>query len=215
MDPSPRILVSCLTTAMMGLAACVCAQPAPTVVAPTVAGVVDAAIAEKPNRDTVAQSGINDAVRDLERATLQWDFSNDASKLALLQHAHDQLSAAASRLKGLQRERAIELLADLDHAVQRAASRLGPLTSPAGEAFSPRAPSRNQLAQLVNEAQDLERGTSTAHRLLDGNGLGSTGQRAPSRQAPRQQMSTDPANADLPSQPRETRATWPQIHFRF
>lgn len=99
MDPGQRLLLNTMTAAMIGFAACARAQPAPSVVAPTVATSLGAAAAEESAQHAVAQAQINDAVRDLERATLQWDFTSNASELALLQHAHDQLSAAASQLQ--------------------------------------------------------------------------------------------------------------------
>lgn len=215
MDPSRRQIVNMLTAATIGFATCACAQPAPTAIVPTAAAGPGAAAAGESLQHPVAQAQINDAVGDLERATLERDFGSTASELALLQDAHDRLSAAARQLQGTRHEQTIGLLADLDHAVRMASSRLGPLTSPAGESFDPPVPSRNQLAQLATEGQDLQRSTPAAHRLVDGSGLGSTSRRALAAQPPAQQTSTARANAAAPSQPLEPRAMWPQIRFRF
>ena len=215
MEPNRSLLMIVPTAVMFGIAAYAHAQTAPTVVAPRAATSLDAVAAEESAHKAVAQALIQDAVRDLERATLQRDFTSNASELALLQHARERLSAAASQLKGARHEQTIELLADLDHAVQRAASHLGPVSAPAGETFDPRAPSRNQLAQLATEGQDVERATPMAHRLLDGNGLGSMSRHTIDAQPLTRQIATVPADAGPPSQPLETRATWPQIHWRF
>ncbi len=216
MDPSRRSFVNTLTAAMIGFAAYAHAQPARTEVVPAVAINLDTAAGERSARHVVAQAQIDDAVGALEQATLQRDFTSNAGELALLQRAHDRLSAAAKHLDGARREQTMELLADLDHSVQRASSRLGPLASPDRESFDPRAPSRNQLAQLATQGQDLQRSTPAAHRLLDGSGLGSTS-RPPAVGDRRSaaQIWAAPANADLLSWPAEMRATWPQIDWPF
>jgi len=212
MDPSRRLL---MIAAMSGIAACAHAQPAPTVIEPTLSAIVDAGAAEHSARDAIAQSQITDAVRDLEQAALQSDFSSNARELALLQNAHERLSAAAKQLDGARRDRTIDLLADLDHAVQRASTRAGPPISLDEETPDWRAPSHNQLAQLATEGQDLERSTATAHRLVDGNGLGSTARPAKGAQPLTEQTSIAPWNADLQSWMPDTRATWPQMRLRF
>jgi hypothetical protein len=216
MDPSRRLLVNTLTATMIGFAACAHAQPAVTEVVPAVVINLDTAAAERSVRHAMAQAQIDDAVGALEQATLQRDFASNARELGLLQRAHDRLSAAAKQLDGARRAQTIDLLADLDHSVERASSHLGPLASPDGGSFDPRAPSRNQLAQLATEGQDLQRSTPAAHRLLDGSGLGSTS-RLPTvgdRQSAAQIWAA-PANADLLSWPAEMRATWPQIDWPF
>jgi len=216
MDPSRRSFVNTLTAAMIGFAACAHAQPARTAVEPAVAINLGTAAPEQSARHAAAQAQIDDAVGALEQATLQRDFTSNARELVLLQRAHDRLSAAAKQLDGARRDQTIALLADLDHSVQRASSRLGPLASPDGESFDPRAPSRNQLAQLASQGQYLQRSTPTLHRLLDGSGLGSASRPSAAverRSAP--QIWAAPANADLLSWPAEMRATWPQIDWPF
>jgi hypothetical protein len=211
-DPSRRLL---MVAAMLGMAAGAHAQPVPTVIEPTVSSIVEAAAAEQSAREGVAQSQIADAVRDLERAALQSDFSSNAHELAFLRHAHEQLRAAAKQLDGARRDRIIDLLVDLDHAVQRASTRAGPPIWPDEETSSTRAPSHNQLAQLATQGQDLERNAPAAHRLVDGNGLGSTARRARPAQPPTGQISTAPWDADLQTWMPEPRATWPQMRLQF
>jgi len=129
--------------AMFGIAAGAHGQPAPAVIEPTLSSIVKSAAAEQSAREAVAQSQIADAVRYLERAALQSEFSSNARELAFLQHAHEQLRAAAKQLDGARFDRTIDLLDDLEHAVQRASTRAGPPISPDEEASSARAPSHN------------------------------------------------------------------------
>jgi hypothetical protein len=212
MDPSWRSL---MVVSMFGMAAGAQAQPAPIIIEPTVSSLMEAAAAEQLAREVVAQSQIADAVRDLEQAALQSDFSSNARELAFLQHAHEQLRAAAKQLDGARFDRIIDLLADLEHAVDRASTRAGPPISPAEKASVARAPSHNQLAQLATEGQDLERNAPTAHRLVDGNGLGSTARQPRGAQAPMGQISTIPWDADMQTWSPEPRATSPQLRLRF
>jgi hypothetical protein len=212
MDPGWRLLT---IAAMLGIAVSAYAQPAPTIIEPEVSASADAAAAEQSSRTAVAQSQIANAVRDLERAALQSDFSSNPRELAFLQHAQQQLRAAAKQLDGERRDRIIDLLADLDHALQRASKRAGPPISPDEQTSGARAPSHNQLAQLATEGQELERGAPTAHRLVDGNGLGSTARRARRPQPPVDQIQTAPWNADLQTWMPEAQAPRSQIHLRF
>jgi hypothetical protein len=212
MDPSWRLL---MVVSMFGMAAGAHAQPAPIVIEPMVYSLVEAAAAEQFAREAVAQSQIVDAVRDLERAALQSDFSSNAREMAFLQHAHEQLRAAAKQLDGARFDRTIDLLADLDRAVERTSTRAGPPISPGEEASVARAPSHNQLAQLATEGQDLERNAPTAHRLVDENGLGSTARQARGALPPTGQVSTAPWDADMQTWLPEPRGTSPQLRLRF
>jgi hypothetical protein len=112
------------------------------------------------------QAQIDEAVRCLNQAALQWDFASNADVLALLRRAQDRLVAAAKLQDGQLRMRTDDLLADLNRAIERASTQLGTLSSPNGETFGPQAPGRNDLAQLASEGQDLERGAPLVHRLL-------------------------------------------------
>jgi hypothetical protein len=211
LDASRRFVVA----AMFGIAAVAHAQLVPTVIEPTVTSIADAAALEQAARKDFAQSQIADAVRNLERAALQSDFSSNARELEFLKHAHEQLHAAAEQLDGARRDRIIDLLADLDHAVERASTRGGPPVSPGEEASALRAPSHNQLAQLATEGQRLERNVPTAHRLVDGNGLGPTPWQPRDALSPLVQSSTGPWDADMQTWRPEARPTWPQMRLRF
>ncbi len=159
---------------------------------------------------------IEDAVRDLEQAALQSDFSSTERQLTLLQRARDTLRAVVKRLQGgVPRDKAVALLADLDHALQRASNRLGPLTPPSAGTFGPQVPSHNQLAQLASAGQDLVRDAPTVHHLLDGNGLRPMSQPPVDVHRPAGQFSSAPSSADLLSWPPDKRATWSQIKFHF
>jgi hypothetical protein len=63
--------------------------------------------------------------------------------------------------------------------------------------------------------QDLERNAPTAHRLVDGIGLGSTARLARLAQPLTGQISAAPWDADLQTWMPEPRATWPQMRLRF
>ena len=179
------------------------------------AGTAGAARAIQADRLSIAQGQVSDAVRDLEQATLQADFASNERELALLAQAHQDLIAAAGQLHGVQRTRTIELLADLDHAIERASAQLGPLISSTGETFGPSPPSRNQLAQLATEGQDLERGAPVVHRLLDTVDPGKTSQQATPAQTQMEQAELALAGKDLQSWPPDMQARWPQVQFRF
>jgi hypothetical protein len=157
---------------------------------------------------------ISAAVRCLQQATLQWDFASNKDVLGLLRKAQDDLVAAARQQSGAQRMRTDELLADLNRAIERASTQLGSLSTPSGETFGPLAPSRNDLAQLASEGQDLERGVPLVHRLLLTVDVGSQNRDASPAHTQIQQADFALANSDLPSWP-ELQARWPQVHFRF
>ena len=118
------------------------------------------------NRDT-PDTEIDDARRALEQAAAQADFASDEREVALLQRAHDDLSAAVDRLQGLQRQRTMDLLSDLDQALQRTAAELGRFVSPGEESFGPLVPSRRLLNSLAMEALELQRNTPELQRLPD------------------------------------------------
>jgi len=58
------------------------------------------------------------------------------------------------------------LLDDLEQAVDRTDALLGPVISPGDDGVGPPVPSRDQLAQLAIEAQELERMAPEVHRLV-------------------------------------------------
>ena len=158
---------------------------------------------------------VSEAVRCLKQATLQWDFSSNADVLALLRKAQDDLVAAARQQRGVPRMRTDDLLADLNRAIERASTQLGTLISPGGETFGPQAPSRNDLAQLVAEGEDLQRGVPLVHRLLLTVDDGAPDPSASAAHAQIQQADFALANSDLQSWPPELQAQWPQVRFRF
>ncbi len=215
MDSNRSVLLIALTATLFGFAGCAHAHVMPASSSSKAVGSLSAGSVDPSVRAEAAQAQISAAVRDLEQATLQWDFSSNASELALLQQAHDQLAAAARHLHGVRRVHTDQLLADLDHAIRRASAELGPLHSNTGETFGPPAPSRNQLAQLATEAQDLERGASIAHRLLDTIDLGSTSRHASGAQTQMEQAEIPLASQDLQAWPPETHLNLPQVNFRF
>ena len=161
------------------------------------------------------QAQIDQAVRCLKQATLQWDFASNADVLALLRKARDHLVAAAKQQHGKTRMRTDDLLADLNRAIERASTQLGTLSSPNGETFGPQAPSRNDLAQLASEGQDLERGAPLVHRLLLTVDLGSQDRHESPAHRQIEQADFALASSDAPSWPPEPQSRWPQVHFRF
>jgi hypothetical protein len=175
--------------------------------APTVVG---------PDSRDAPEAKIRDAARVLEQAALQADFASDARELALLQQAHDDLTAAVDQLNGVQRDRARGLLDDLEHAIHGASTRLGALITPFAEPDDPPAPSRDQLAQLATEAQELERQSPTLHRLVDS----VTVRSAPDRDADSVPPAPPPSPIDVANQellrwPLGVQTVWPQIRYRF
>ncbi len=218
MDANRRFGPIVMTAALFCLAAVAHANPALTETSQAGTGIRGIAQVIQADRRRIAQAQIDDAVRELKQAAMQADFASNERELSLLQEAHENLLAAAGQLNGVQRTRAIELLADLDHVIKRGSAELGPLISSTGDTFGPPPPSRNQLAQLANEGQDLERGRRFAHRLLDAVDPGQTSQK--SKQVTRAQTQMEQAEIalggkDLQAWPPDMRATWPRVHFRF
>jgi hypothetical protein len=158
---------------------------------------------------------IRSAVRSLEQAALQWNLASNTRERALLQSAHDRLAAAIKGLCCAQRARAVQLESDIDQVFVRDSSHLGPLVSPDGEAFGPPAPSRNQLAQLAMEGQDLVRNVPKVRRLQNTDTLDSSNQVVDDARSRPRQDPIDPANGDPVSWPARGPATSPQFHFQF
>lgn len=209
MDPNRKFAVIVMTAALFGFAANVHANPPSAATPQAGAGILGIAALIQADRRSIAQAQISDAVRDLEQAALQWDFASNARELALLQQAHEDLAAAAKQLHGVQRTQTIDLLADLDHAIRRASTHLGPLLSPDGDTFGPLAPSRDQLAQLATEAQDLECNAPTIHRLRDTVSPSSTARDRTGAQPTNRPAAVALAGEDPLSWPLGTQAAWP------
>jgi hypothetical protein len=174
MASSPRLLLIVVTGLLFGPAPGAHANPPSAGASQADASIASIAHLIQADRHAIVQAQISDAVRDLEQACLQRDFASNARELALLQWAREDLVAAAKQLHGVEHARTVDLLADLDHAIRRASTHLGPLLAPDGDVYGPLPPSRNQLAQLATEAQDLERNAPLIHRLRDTGSHGST-----------------------------------------
>lgn len=144
---------------------------------------------------------IRSAVRKLEQAALQLDFSSNERELELLQSARDRLALAIGGLCCAQRERAAGLQADIDHVIVRDASRLGLLVSPEGNEFGPPAPTRSQLAQLVSEGQELVRDAPVVRRLRTSRDLDFAIPPSGAAAASGPLAPTGPARTDSPMQP--------------
>ncbi len=165
--------------------------------------------------ELAAMHEIHAAARRLERAALQWDFSSNAEELALLQSAHDWLAPAIRRLCCAQRARVVQLESDIDFVMARAGAQSGPLQSTTGASSGPPAPTRDQLAQLAVEAQDLGRNAPIAHRLIDTDKRNLTGRKTSDGQPAPAPDPMDYANTDFYSWPPGQPETSPQFHFRF
>ncbi|SPE27037.1 exported hypothetical protein [Burkholderiales bacterium] len=170
---------------------------------------------DQSSKKQAAMHEIGSAARRLEQATLQWDFSSNSQELALLQSAHDRLASAIKSLCCAQRVRAVELLTDIEFVMARASARLDPSRSATGASYGPPAPSRDQLAQLTTEAQDLARGTPGAHRLLDAGNRDLPSQNASNGRSAREPEPIDDASTDPLRWPPGRPETAPQFHFRF
>ncbi len=158
---------------------------------------------------------IRSAVRSLEQAALQGNLASNTRERALLQSAHERLAAANKGLCCTQRARAVQLESDIDQVLVRDSAHLGPLVSPDGETFGPPAPSRDQLAQLATEGQDLVRNAPKVHRLQDTDTLDSSNQAVDDVRSRPRQDPIDLANGDPVSWPLRGAATSPQFHFQF
>jgi hypothetical protein len=180
---------------------------------PTVAPTANARDAEAADKRG-GKFEIRYAVGQLDQAALQWDFSSHAQELDLLQSARARLASWIGKQRSPQLEYAQQLETDIDDVILRASSQIGPLHSATGASYGPPAPSRNQLAQLATEAQNLERETATARRLTDGTRDASIR----SSQDPGVQSageSFDPAQGDALSWPLGTPSTTALFAFNF
>jgi len=213
-DEQKTLLLLALIIAIMLYASRAHAQIAPPTVPVHTAPARLASVA--PGGDQLAaMHEIRTAERRLERAALQRDFSSDAKELALLQSAHDRVAPAIQRLCCAQRVRAAYLESDIDFAIARAIARLEPLLSTTGASSGPPAPSRDQLAQLAVEAQDLVRNARLMHRLID---TGNGDLRSQKTSDLRSRAVRDPidyANPDTLSWPPTKPDSVPQLRFRF
>ena len=164
---------------------------------------------------TEATQLIRTAVQQLQQAALQRDFTSNAAELQLLQSAHDTLVTAIKKLCCQEREHAAQLTADIEHVLVRDSSYLGPLTSPSDERFGPPAPTRNQLAQLAQEGQELVRGAPMVHRLIDSDMYSVTSRSLPVTPARVNENPIGPTYSDSIYLPPDTHAATTQFHFRF
>jgi len=114
---------------------------------------------------------IRAVVRGLEETALLWDFASQSQELTRLQSVRSRLVRASRELCGQGRQRALELQSDIAYVTARGGEQLDPLSSATGASSGPPAPSREELAQLVTEAQDWENDVPTMHRLLEPSGL--------------------------------------------
>jgi hypothetical protein len=214
MDPNRNLLLIAFTAALFGFAASARADVAPAGTVRADAGISGLAQLIQADGRSIVQAQISDAMRDLEQACLQRDFASNARELALLQWAREDLVAAARQLHGVEHARAIDLLADLDHAIRRASTHLGPLLSPDGDMYGPQPPSRDQLAQLATEAQDLERNAPKIHRLRDTVSPESTPRDRTEAQSANR-SATAALGEDPLSWPLGPQAAWPQAQVPF
>jgi hypothetical protein len=211
MQPNRNRMLIAVASALLAWGACAKAAQPTDVSAPAAAVSSDAAPLDRPDP---AATRISDATRALEQAALQADFASNERQLELLQQAFDDLTVAVHRLHGAQRARVDGLLADLSHAIERASAPIGPVASPLGDAVGPPPPSRNQLAQLAIEAQEVERQAPTVHRLVDGTLVASNANRA-SAGSPDDATANELNNQDPLSWPLRPERAWPQVHFQF
>jgi hypothetical protein len=167
--------------------------------------------ADRARRNAMAL--LRDAAAGLDQAALQRDFASNASVLRLLQRAHDDLAAAGKTLCCAERTQAIGLAAGIDYAIARGSAQLGTLVSNGPDRFGPLPPSRNELAVLAKEGQQLVHDSLPALRAPDTDDIawlrGETG--------PVSGRGVDPwAPAGEPpaSLPGDSRA-WPQLARRF
>jgi len=164
---------------------------------------------------TDATQLIRSAVQQLQQAALQRDFTSNAAELQLLQSAHDALIAAIKKLCCQERERAAQLSSDIEHALVRDSTYLGPLVSPEDERFGPPAPTRDQLAQLAQEGQELVRGAPVMHRLIDSDTSNLTSRSAPPAPVRINERPLGPIYSDSFYLPPDAHAASTQFQFRF
>ena len=159
---------------------------------------------------------IDDARRALEQAAAQADFASDEREVALLQRAHDDLSAAIHQLQGARRQRALDLLSDLDQAMQRTAAQVGRFVSPGEKSVELLVPSRQLLNSLATEALELQRNTPQLQRLPDTVVIDAGQPRRPgaTTAAPARNQ-IEPADRELLSWPLGFQEAWPEIAIPF
>lgn len=167
------------------------------------------------SNEETPQAKIDDARRALEQAAAQADFASNSREVALLQRAHDDLSAAIEQLRGVQRQRTADLLSDLDQAMQRTAAKLGGHVSPSQEGFGPLVPDRQLLAGLATEAMDVQRNSTELQRLPNTIVVGAGQLQQPSGTGALLSGPIELANREPLSWPLGYQAAWPQIRVRF
>ena len=97
------------------------------------------------------------AVRYLRQAALQREVASRNHEALVLEQARADLARAVPALNGVQRERGLQLLADLDAAMRRGSEQLGRFESPLHDPYDPLLPGRNELAVITKEGQALLR----------------------------------------------------------
>ena len=127
-----------------------------------------------------------------------------------LQRAHDDLSAAIDQLQGLRRQRTLDLLSDLDQAMQRRTAKFGNPLAPGEESLGLLVPSRELLNGLATEALELQRNVPAPRRLpntivVD---VSQSPQRERTAEA-RAREPIEPADQELLSWPLGFEAGWP------
>jgi hypothetical protein len=167
------------------------------------------------------------ASRYLEQAALQWDFASNARQLDLLRQARGDLQTALPGLRGLRRRQAAALSADIGRVLVRDTS---PLEIQAdagldtgGPNLGPLAPSRDELAVLAKEGQDLVRSAPVAIRpseipelALDGGpGFASSASGIGTNASPDGADASANDGVDPLFLPDQASATSTQLHFRF
>jgi hypothetical protein len=213
MDSNRKLLLVLLTAALFGFAGSARANVASADTGQVGTGIPALAQLIAAEGRSIVQAQISDAAHDLEQAARQRDFASNAHELALLQWAHEDLAAAAKALHGVERTRTIDLLADLDLTIRRASTHLGPLLSPDGDLLGPLPPSRNQLARLAKEAQDLERNAAVVPQARHAHPLprpliGHRAMRPVPLPRPRPVITSAMAGEDSLSWPLGTQAAW-------
>ena len=98
---------------------------------------------------------MHEAERELRQAALQRDVASRSNERALLRQARADLERAARGVSGAQRERVMQVLADLDAAMRRGSTQLGPFISALPDTDEPPLPGRNELAVLAKQGLAL------------------------------------------------------------
>lgn len=213
-DEKKAFLLLALIGAMILFASQAHAEIGPPVTHPSTAStVVTGDMQSKAGQSPMHE--IRSAVGRLEQAALESDFASNTQVLALLQTAHDRLGSAIKSLCCAQRARAVQLQSDIEHVIVRDSARLGPLVSTDGDTFGPPAPTRNQLAQLATEGQDLMRDAPIVHRPVDTDAFDTTNQETGDTRSRARQDPMDLAKADVLSWPGDRAVPSPQFHFQF